>query len=143
MNYLKANVPVMYHLYDNLQNCEAPPSSEEIEIAAGHKELSLHQATTYVANLKKMANIIEALQKQTALANGVFEQEKFKELLAQWIVLCDQPFDEVDKPAFCTLLEYLHCPTGKELKIPYHIIIWQHIMDMGKNTIAGIKDMFL
>ncbi|KAG6893866.1 hypothetical protein C0992_008362, partial [Termitomyces sp. T32_za158] len=143
VNHLKANVPVMYRFYENLHKRTAPPSSKEIEIAAGRKKLSLHQATTYVADLeKKTANIIEALQQQAACAKGAFDQGRFEELLAEWIVLCDQPFDEVDKPAFRALLEYIHRSSGKELKIPHRTTIRKRIMDMGDVTIGRIKDMF-
>jgi hypothetical protein len=35
-----------------------------------------------------------------------WNQEEFERLLAEWVVVCDQPFDEVDEPAFRCLLEY-------------------------------------
>lgn len=39
---------------------------------------------------------------------GEFIQEDFENLLAEWIVTCDQPFDEVDKQPFHKMLEYAH-----------------------------------
>lgn len=38
----------------------------------------------------------------------VFSQEKFREALLKWIVLCDQPFSVVNKPAFIELIETLN-----------------------------------
>ncbi|KAG6823964.1 hypothetical protein H0H92_008436 [Tricholoma furcatifolium] len=97
------------------------PTAEEINIAAGRVQLSFQEANSYVTDLeKKTADIVDALRCQAELANGKdFDQDKFEELLAEWIVLCDQPFDEVDKQPFRRLLEYVHRPSGKTLKIPH------------------------
>ena len=36
---------------------------------------------------------------------------KFEKLLVEWIVACDQPFDEVEKPEFVLMMEYNWDPT--------------------------------
>ena len=73
---------------------------------------------------------------------GGFVQEEFENLLAEWIVACDQPFDEVDKQPFRKLLQYVHRPSTKSLRIPHHTAVWTRIMKMGKDTV-DIKKMFL
>ena len=37
-----------------------------------------------------------------------WDQEKFEQLLADWIIACDQPFDDVEKLEFQYLLKYTH-----------------------------------
>ncbi|KAG6860430.1 hypothetical protein C0995_011240 [Termitomyces sp. Mi166 len=60
----------MHCFYKQFHNQTAPPSSEEIETVAGHKKLSLYQAATDVADLKKKtATIFEAFQQQVAHTN--------------------------------------------------------------------------
>ncbi|KAK0234628.1 hypothetical protein EDD85DRAFT_955455 [Armillaria nabsnona] len=82
-------------------NPQAIVSEEEIELAAGRKVLNLSQATEYIKKLKVAAeNIVHAFEKQAADAAGPWDQEKFKRLLAEWIVACDQPFEEVDRKEF-------------------------------------------
>jgi hypothetical protein len=49
---------------------------------------------------------------------GLWDQEKFEDLLAKWIVTTDQLFSTVDKPEFCKLLVYTHHPSP-DLKILY------------------------
>jgi hypothetical protein len=53
------------------------------------------------------------------ILKGPWDQEKFKDLLAKWIIATDQPFYTVDEPEFYKLLEYTHHPS-LELKIPHH-----------------------
>ena len=65
-----------------------------------------------------------------------WDQEK---LLADWIVVCDQPFDKVEKPKFWRLLEYTHLRPS--LHIPHHTAITKHIMTMGEDTVEGVRKM--
>jgi len=70
----------------------------------------------------------------------VFDVEMFKRYLAEWVVACDQPFEEVERPEFSRLLEYMH--TGsKPLNIPHRTALKDHIMKMGKSTIEGIQKL--
>jgi hypothetical protein len=41
---------------------------------------------------------------------GPWDQEKFEWLLTEWIVACDQPFDEVEKEEFVKMITYAHHP---------------------------------
>ncbi len=50
------------------------------------------------------------------------------QLITEWIVACDQPFDEVEKPEFNCMLQYAH---QDELKIPGRNAIKHRVMKMG------------
>ncbi|ESK81464.1 hypothetical protein Moror_15806 [Moniliophthora roreri MCA 2997] len=54
-------------------------------------------------------------EQQHACAEEPWNQEKFETLLVEWIVTCDQPFDEVEKLEFiamitCSLLRRITHP---------------------------------
>ena len=68
-----------------------------------------------------------------------WNQEEFEQLLANWVVTCDQPFDKVEKPEFWQLLEYTHL--WPSLHIPHCGAIQRRIMKMGEDTIEGVKKM--
>jgi hypothetical protein len=72
---------------------------------------------------------------------GPWDQEKFGQYLIEWIVACDQPFDEVEKPEFIMMMNYTH-HSGSPLKIPQWHTIKQHVMKMGEDTIEGVREMF-
>jgi len=55
------------------------------------------------------------------------------------MVVCDQPFDEVEKLEFRRLLEYTHFRSS--LHIPHRHAMKRRIMKMGEDTIEGIKQM--
>jgi hypothetical protein len=65
-----------------------------------------------------------------------WSQDEFEKLLAEWMVVCDQPFDEVDEPSFHHLLEYTH-----SLNILHRHAMKRCIMKMGEDTVEGIKKM--
>jgi hypothetical protein len=66
--------------------------------------------------------------------------EMFKRYLAEWVVACDQPFEEVERPEFCRLLKYMH--TGsKLLNIPHRTALKDRIMKMGKSTVEGTQKL--
>jgi len=69
-----------------------------------------------------------------------FDMETFKRYVAEWIVACDQLFEEVEWPEFCCLLQYTHMGS-KQLDIPHQQALKDCIMRMGKDTIRGIKEM--
>jgi hypothetical protein len=58
----------------------------------------------------------------------------------EWVVACDQPFDEVERPEFRRLLEYTHMGS-KPLDIPHRGALKNRIMTMGEDTVEGIKKM--
>ena len=66
---------------------------------------------------------------------------KFEKLLIEWIVACDQPFDEVEKPEFVSMMEYSRDPT--KFSLPKKDGIRQRIMTLGENTIEDTKAMFV
>jgi hypothetical protein len=68
-----------------------------------------------------------------------WDQAKFEKLLAEWMVACDQPFEEVDRPEFRRLLEYTHLRPS--LTIPHRNTMKSRIMKMGEDTIEGMKQM--
>lgn len=74
-------------------------------------------------------------------AQGPWDQEKFEQLIAEWVVSCDQPFEEVDRPQFCKMLRYTHHP-APELKIPHRDAIRRRIMKMGEDSVEATKEMF-
>ena len=65
---------------------------------------------------------------------GPWDQEKFEQLIVDWIVACDQPFSEVDKTEFRAILNYAHHPSTN-LKIPHRNAIKHRIMQMGEDNI--------
>ena len=66
--------------------------------------------------------------------------ETFKRYLAEWVVACDQPFEEVERPELRRLLEYAHMGS-KPLNIPHRTALRDRIMKMGKSTITGIQKL--
>jgi hypothetical protein len=71
----------------------------------------------------------------------VWDYEKFEQLLMEWIVACDQPFDEVEKPEFIAMMNFTH-HSGGRLKIPKREGIKRRVMKMGEETIKGVCKMF-
>ena len=73
---------------------------------------------------------------------GPWDQDKFEQLLTEWIVTCDQPFSEVEQPEFVKLLNYTHHATTSQLKIPQRKSIKRQVMKMGEETIKGVCEKF-
>ncbi|KAF8808966.1 hypothetical protein BYT27DRAFT_7285979 [Phlegmacium glaucopus] len=143
VNNLCVHVKPMYQLYCILKDCDRPPTPDEINIASGKRELDGHAEAKYLKKLNKASeNIKKAFGDQKAWAAGPWDQEKFEQLLTKWIIACNQPFDEVEKPEFITMMNFTHCNVGS-LKIPKHDAIKQHVMRMGEETIEGVCKMFL
>jgi len=87
----------MYRLYLLLKSCGTPPTDDELRIARGEKVLDATAAAQYLVQLKQASvNIVDAFNKQVTKAFGDWNQAKFEELLAQWLMACDQPFEEVE-----------------------------------------------
>ena len=84
--------------------------------------------------LRKTASHKRKAESSIAILNWRYYQEKafdaetFKRYVAEWIVACDQPFEEVERPEFRRLLEYTHMGS-KPLDIPhiYFVSIWDMI----------------
>lgn len=71
-----------------------------------------------------------------------WDQAKFEQLLTEWIVACDQPFDEVEKEEFIKLITYV-CHPASSVKLPGQDGIHCWVMKMGEETIDKICDMFV
>ena len=72
---------------------------------------------------------------------GLWDQDKFEQLIAEWIVACDQPFEEVDCPEFWDMLTYAH-HLAPNIKIPHRDAIRHRIMKMGEDSVEATKEMF-
>ena len=72
---------------------------------------------------------------------GPWDQDEFERLLTEWIVACDQPFDEVEKPEFISLMEYTH-RSGDSLKMFKRDAVKRRVMKMGDETIEGTHETF-
>jgi len=72
---------------------------------------------------------------------GEWDQGKFEELLLEWIIACDQPFDEVEKPEFKKLMEYTS-HRAQPLKLPGRNGIKRRVVDLGEDGINETKIMF-
>jgi len=60
----------------------------------------------------------------------------------EWVVACDQPFEEVERPEFIMMMNYTH-HAGTSLKIPKRDGIKRRLMKMGDDTVEDIWKMFL
>ncbi|SJL18443.1 uncharacterized protein ARMOST_22032 [Armillaria ostoyae] len=143
VNHLKHHFPAMHRLYMILHDRKDPPTEEEIEIANGTRKLDATSAASYLKKLELASeNIIQAFQRQTVQAAGEWDQEKFKRLLLEWIVACDQPFEEVERPEFWSLLIYTHHPAPEPLNIPSRTTVQRKIMKMGEDVVSSLRQMF-
>ena len=151
----------MYRLYIIIKNRTKPPTDEELEIACGKKVLDTDTANSYLGQVEvaSTANLLSMFTKQSqenAVSDMVpyqyprltilyhqekaFNMETFKRYLAEWVVACDQPFEEVERPELRRLLEYTHMGS-KPLNIPHRTALKDRIMKMGKSTVAGIQKL--
>ena len=149
----------MYQLYCILKDREEPPTLDETEVASAKRKLDGNTEAEYLQKLEKSAeNIKKAFQDQQAramvsenspvlfslfmtLQKGPWNQEKFKRLLTEWIVACDQPFEEVERPEFIAMMNAAR-HTCSPLKIPKRKAIKRCVMKMGEETIGGVREMF-
>jgi hypothetical protein len=61
----------------------------------------------------------------------------------EWVIACDQPFKEVERPEFIAMMDYTHhAVAGTSLKIPKHDGIKRRLMKMGDDTIEDVRKMF-
>ena len=63
--------------------------------------------------------------------------------MTRWIVACDQPFDEIEKPEFIALMSYAqnHTPPPS-YSMPGRFTIKRRAMEMGSDTESEIRGMF-
>jgi hypothetical protein len=60
-------------------------------------------------------------------------------LLIRWIVACDQPFEEVERPEFKALLQYVR-GASHTLPIPSATTVKRHVMAMGRQMEEELKE---
>ncbi|KAG1731487.1 uncharacterized protein EDB91DRAFT_1035604, partial [Suillus paluster] len=87
IGHIKMHFLAMYQLYLYLKNHDEPPTEDEVAIASGQKILDSTLAVEYLLKLRKALSSIEA----------EWDQDTFERLLAEWMVTCNQPFEEVDR----------------------------------------------
>ncbi|KAG1749184.1 hypothetical protein EDD22DRAFT_785464, partial [Suillus occidentalis] len=90
IGHLKMHFLPMYQLYLVMKSHGTPPTEDKLKLACAS------------------ANLVDAFNKQVNKAFGDWSQEKFKDLLAKWLITCNQPFEEVEKPEFKAFIEYTH-----------------------------------
>lgn len=161
VNNLRVHVKPMYLLYCILKDRDDPPTSDEIDIASARRRLDVNTEAEFLQKLEKSSeNIKKAFRDQQARAivseilltllfvrfmisqQGPWDQEKFEQVVMEWIIACDQPFEEVERPEFITMMNYTH-HTGTSLKIPKRDGIKRRLMKMGDDTIKDVQNMFL
>lgn len=59
----------------------------------------------------------------------------------EWLVTTDQPFSEVDNPAFHNLLQFTH-NGGKKLSIPNRNTVRRRVIKMGQESANATKKFF-
>ena len=69
-----------------------------------------------------------------------WDQIKFEWLLIEWMVTCDQLFDEVQKPEFVSMMEYGRDP--KTFSLPKRDGVRRRVMKLGEETVQETKDIF-
>jgi hypothetical protein len=70
-----------------------------------------------------------------------WDQKKFEDLLTRWIIACDQPFDEVEKPEFIEMMQYGH-QAVPNFTLPKREGVRRRVMKLGEKTIDDIKEIF-
>ncbi|KAF8815359.1 hypothetical protein BYT27DRAFT_7009802, partial [Phlegmacium glaucopus] len=96
----------MHDLYLIMKGHDTP-TADEILMALGKKTFNNSLQAEYLKIIEEQASgIKEAFMKQQAKAAEPWDQEIFEQLLIEWMVTCDQPFEEVEKPEFLTTMSY-------------------------------------
>ncbi|KAK6967057.1 hypothetical protein R3P38DRAFT_3413899 [Favolaschia claudopus] len=133
----------MHHLYLALHMQSQPPPKEQVKLAKGAIPVDSEAAKEYLGKVEMaMLSIIKGLEEQAKKARGDFDQALFDTLFAEWMVTCDQPFDEVEKPEFIWLMEYTHHGSTLNFRVPGCKAITTRIMKMGEDTVDGTSKMF-
>ncbi|KAF4617983.1 hypothetical protein D9613_012957 [Agrocybe pediades] len=141
VNHLRSHFPAMHKLYHSFSNRNSLPTPFEIDIASASVPADSDEVTQHLKGLEiaREATIKAAFEKQV---NASWDQAEFEGLLVEWMVSCDQPFEEVERPAFRALLDYVHMASRKPLRVPGRTTIKKCIMHMGEDSVAKTKEMF-
>ncbi|KIL54477.1 hypothetical protein M378DRAFT_92476 [Amanita muscaria Koide BX008] len=105
IQHLQSHFPAMYKLYTILSSRKTPPTPFEVLIATKSSAVQEKEVTDYLQSLdiSSQPTIQNAFNNQMA---ALWDQAEFEKFLTEWIIACDQPFDQVEHPAFQTLLNY-------------------------------------
>ncbi|KAF8807161.1 hypothetical protein BYT27DRAFT_7211030 [Phlegmacium glaucopus] len=105
--------------------------------ASGQKPLDSTVHALYADKLEELTiSIKDAFANRRQL---LWDQTKFEQLLMEWIITCDQPFDEV-KPEFIAMMEY-SCNL-KTFSLPKRDGVHWQVIKLGDEMIEETKDMF-
>ncbi|KAJ8515596.1 hypothetical protein ONZ45_g6994 [Pleurotus djamor] len=137
--------PIMYRFFEVLRSRKSPPDANDIEIAVNRKPMSAELLSDFVRTQEQhVATLDELFKQQRDKDKPKFNQDVFDKLLAEWMVSCDQPFTEVDRPELRALIQYLFQTGGQEteIRIPGHTTARKKIMKLGEDTIDEMVIMF-
>ncbi|KAK6981440.1 hypothetical protein R3P38DRAFT_2578502, partial [Favolaschia claudopus] len=145
--HLKGAAPDMFRFYEILKDRKTPATAEEADIASGKKQFAKRE--DLLAYLDKISSatalnqqtIREAFARAQETKLGPWDQAKFEQLLVEWLVACDQPFSEVERPEFQDLLHYVH-HREPALEIPSGKTVKRRIDDMLPELITELKSFF-
>lgn len=70
---------------------------------------------------------------------GTFDQDVFEKLLSEWIAACDHPFQEVERPEFQRVLQYVRGCIP--LEFPSADTVKRRIIDLSNTNIEETKVM--
>ncbi|KAJ6622119.1 hypothetical protein B0H10DRAFT_1944951 [Mycena sp. CBHHK59/15] len=105
----------MHCLYSALHTQSGPPTDDQVKLAQGSIPVDAAAAKEYLGKVEMAtSSIIKGLEQQARKA---------------------QPFDEVEKPEFICLMEYMHHGSTLKSRIPGHKAIRSRIMKMGEDSI--------
>ncbi|KAF8179736.1 hypothetical protein K438DRAFT_1768768 [Mycena galopus ATCC 62051] len=117
--------------------------TEEIEVAEGKISFTHREETLQFFNkLNIVGDVYQQSLRQAferaseKSAVGPWDQKEFERLLVEWLVASDQPFQEVERPQFRSLLEYVR-HRAEELDVPSSSTMQRRVMDMGQHLQQG------
>ncbi|KAJ7290084.1 hypothetical protein C8J57DRAFT_1212741 [Mycena rebaudengoi] len=146
--HLRTHAPDMFRFYEILKRRGTPLTDEEAAIAEGKKRFPSRDAfmkflDVYVTTSKVQCqqSLPESFAQAGEKSLSDWDQAKFECLLTEWLIACDQPFQEVERPEFCRLLEYVHHrPAG--LCVPSSSTVEHRVTEMGKELEFELRSFF-
>ncbi|KAJ7762079.1 hypothetical protein B0H14DRAFT_2633974 [Mycena olivaceomarginata] len=139
--HLKSNAPHMYRLYEIMHSKErtTPITSEEIDVAEGRTTFAVREEL--VTWLDKLAgasgryqqSLRESFNRASEKSAGPWNQAEFERLLVEWLIACDQPFQEVERPEFRRLMQYVY-HRAEELSIRLRVLCNAVLKMSGRNS---------
>ena len=155
VNYLERNFNPLFNLYKTVKRRTPPvPTQHEVQIANGTTSLDdervkkhlealeakAKEAMEYVNSVSKYFSPLHSslpMWTSLVLEQDTFDQARFERLIAEWLVIADHPFTEIEQPTLRQLLQYVH---GSEiLNIPSSTTIRRRIMDLSAATIEQTR----